>query len=87
MAARLLQLDLGIVSLEFDRTDMPDVRKAIQTLFEDASESVFVLESEVEFGRERFAFQNEWDDPCLISKSARGSQILKQLHDALTPIC
>lgn len=43
----------------------------------------FVLAAEVTFGGERFAFQNEWNDPCLIARSERGADMLEQIADDL----
>jgi hypothetical protein len=34
----------------------------------------------VKFGGEEFTFQNEWDDPCLISHSANGDELLRDIR-------
>ena len=35
------------------------------------------------FGGAEFVFQDEWNDPCLISDSERGDTALRRLSEAL----
>jgi len=81
---RLLPLSGGGASLEFDEADLPAVRAAIAELFGPMRRKWFALAAEVTFGGESFAFQNEWSDPCLISRSPRGAEMLATLAARLT---
>jgi hypothetical protein len=84
MAVTLLSLSNGHLSLEFEPSDMTVVASAIRRRFGEPVRKAHVISAEYRFGGASFVFQNEWDDPCLISGSDEGDAILKQLHDALT---
>ncbi|MDY6922613.1 MAG: hypothetical protein SWI22_01480 [Pseudomonadota bacterium] len=83
MAISIMTLTGGGVSLEFDTADAPAVRKAIARRYGRIRRRWFVLAAEVTFGGERFAFQNEWNDPCLISLSAVGAEMLERVASDL----
>lgn len=72
-----------IFSLEFAPEDKADVRAAIQELFGELKINPVVVSATVLFDGECFAYQEEWDDPCLISSSARGKEILERLAERL----
>ena len=72
-----------IFSLEFAPEDKADVRAAIQELFGQPQITPGVVSATILFGGECFTYQDEWDDPCLISSSPRGKEILERLADWL----
>ena len=74
----------GGVSLEFDTADAPTVRKAIARRYGRMRRRWLVLAAEVTFGGESFVFQNEWNDPCLISRSAAGAEMLERIASDLS---
>ena len=84
MSITLLELSTGHLSLEFEEDDIPEVKEAIKTLFAKASQKKYGMASEVQFGETTFTFQNEWQDPCLISSSHEADQCLRQIHEKLT---
>jgi len=79
VAVSILNLSDGGVSLEFDSGDTEAVREAIRKRYGPLRRRCHVMSAEVTFGGERFAFQNEWNDPCLISRSASGAEMLEQI--------
>lgn len=83
MAISIQHLPDGGASLEFDAGDVAAVRAAIAARYGKMHRRWFVLSAEVTFGGERFAFQKEWIDPCLISHSERGAEMLEQIADDL----
>ena len=83
MATRILKLSDGHVSLEFQEEDIPAIRTSVAALFGEATQKQFVMASDVGFGGENFTFQNEWNDPCLISGTALGDEHLRRIHEYL----
>ena len=83
MTIALLKLRNGHLSLEFDEKDIPEVVETITTVFGNADEKQCVMAAEVKFGEATFIFQNEWQDPCLISSTHKGDQCLRQVHEKL----
>lgn len=83
MAATLLSLSNGHYSLEFEPADLPAVASAIRDHYGVPDKRQYPTSAEYRFGGCSFTFQNEWDDPCLISGSAEGDDILKNLHHVL----
>lgn len=83
MPERILELSNGHCSLEFAPDDIPEIRKAIQVIWGDPRSGSYVASQSVEFGGCKFVYQNEWDDPCLISLSIEGNPLLRQLADHL----
>ena len=79
MAVSILNLTEGGVSLEFDSGDTKAVREAIRRRYGPLRRRWHVLSADVTFGGERFVFQNEWNDPCLISRSAAGAEMLERI--------
>ncbi len=86
MSFRLLTCDNGVLSLEFEPSDMDGVRAVIIRQFGALTVERRVISSEVHFGGESFTFQNEWDDPCLITSTENGRAILRRLYDDLIAI-
>ena len=83
MAISIQHLSGGGASLEFSTADLAAVRTAIAHRYGRMRRRWFVVAAEVTFGGERFAFQNEWNDPCLISHSERGVKMLELIADDL----
>ena len=83
MPFKLLACDNDILSLEFEPDDMDVVRAAIVRQFGALAVDRRVISSEVHFGGESFTFQNEWDDPCLITSTDGGRAMLRRLYDDL----
>lgn len=84
MAVTLLPLSNGHYSLEFESADLPSVASAIRDRYGVPDKRQYPASAEYRFGGGSFTYQNEWDDPCLISGSAEGDDILKSLHDVLS---
>lgn len=70
-----------IVSLEFDPEDKEVVKAAIRESFGEPKVTQHVISSTVRIDGEEFTYQNECDDPCLISSTARGAEILQTIAD------
>lgn len=83
MAVRILELPNGHVSLEFEPDEVLAVVRAIQQIWGAPEMTAYVASQSVEFGGCKFVFQNEWHDPCLISLTAEGNPLLRQLADHL----
>lgn len=83
MAVTLLPLSNGHYSLEFEPADLPLVASSIRDKYGVPDRLQYPTFAEYWFGGCSFIFQDEWDDPCLISGSAEGDDILKSLHDDL----
>ena len=79
MTVSLLQAG-DYLSLEFDTSDLDAVRAHIRERHTDVTSIPAGIYSVVRFGGEEFTFQNEWDDPCLISASAKGDELLRAVH-------
>jgi hypothetical protein len=83
MVARLLDLPDDLCSLEFDKPDLDAVRAAIRKTWGEPKIVDYAMSASVEFGGQSFTYQNEWDDPCLISSTPAGREILEALADLL----
>ena len=68
------------LSLEFEVADLDAVRSYIQAHYADVTSEAAGIAAIVTIEGEPFTFQNEWDDPCLISASARGDELLRSIH-------
>ena len=84
MAVTLLPLANGHTSLEFSPAELPSVSATIQKLFGSPEQDRHPFTTEYRFGGSCFIFQNEWDDPCLISATVEGDEILGQVFADLT---
>jgi hypothetical protein len=79
MSFALLNVD-DHLSLEFATSDLDGLRSYIRDRYPDVSSKAAGIATVVSFGGESFTFQNEWDDPCLISRSAKGDELLRAIH-------
>ncbi|MDC0116110.1 hypothetical protein OAH97_01375 [Octadecabacter sp.] len=83
MTTQIVKHKNGLTSLEFEEDDISAVRATIVDLFGNASQTKYVVASDVRFGGESFTFQNKWDDPCLISSTEQGGEYLQRIHATL----
>jgi hypothetical protein len=83
MAVTLLPLSDGHSSLEFEPSDIPSMASAVRDRYGEVDKRHYAMSTKYRFGGCSFTFQNEWDDPCLISASAEGDEILRILHATL----
>lgn len=81
MAVALLAVGEHL-SLEFEADDLPTVRAYIRERYPDWKATPAGIATVVRFGGEDFTFQNEWDDPCLLSSTTRGDELLRTIHAA-----
>ncbi|KIC11531.1 hypothetical protein RA19_05685 [Leisingera sp. ANG-M1] len=84
MPFSLLKLSSGFFSLEFETSDLPHVREVIEAAFGHPKITQHAISSAIEIAGCKLTFQNEWDDPCLISGSDEGNQVLTKLFSLLT---
>ena len=85
MAVTLVSLSDGkSSSLEFASDNIEIVRQAILDLFGVATSEQHITYSTIVFGGEKFLFQNEWDDPCLIASTKAGRNLLLQIERRLS---
>lgn len=82
MPVTLLKVD-DHFSLEFEESDLKRIGRCIGTMYPDANSRPDGIFKVYTFGGCEFAFQNEWDDPCLVSDSNDGDAILRMLHARL----
>jgi hypothetical protein len=83
MAASLLPLSGGALSLELDEDDLDAVSAYIAAHFSKGGKTVYPTLTVYNFGGCDFVFQNEWGDPCLIADSEEGRAILVRIHEHL----
>jgi len=84
MSVTLLSLPDGNSSLEFASDDIEAVLQASLDLFGRAASERHLTYSTIAFGGEKFLFQNEWDDPCLIASTEAGSDVLFHVERRLS---
>ena len=76
MALSLLQVG-DHLSLGFDTADIKAIRAYVRDRCADTTTDPAGIATIVRFGGEEITFQNEWDDPCLISASEKGDEMLR----------
>jgi hypothetical protein len=85
MAFSLMPLSDGLVSLEFEVDDHEALRQTIRAMYGNVQQQpAGPWIDKVSFGGQEFVYQDEWDEPCLIAHTPKGSEILKELHGKLT---
>jgi len=85
MKPYLLRLSCGRLSLEFQDADRRALIAAIRDRFGRPEIEVAPIASICRFGGASFTFYDQWDEPCLISDSALGDEILERLLEDLEP--
>jgi len=85
MKPYLLRLSCGRLSLEFQDADRRALIGAIRDRFGRPEIEVAPTASICRFGGASFTFYDQWDEPCLISASALGDEILEILIEDLEP--
>jgi hypothetical protein len=81
MVFRLHDLPDGLVSLAFEEGDHDTLRAAIGALYGTSDQKwVSGHIAQLTFGGESFAYQAEWDEPCLVAKNPDGADLLRDLH-------
>jgi hypothetical protein len=81
MAFHLRILSDGTASLEFEGRDHDVLREAVGALYGALDQKwVGGAVARLTFGGETFAYQAQWDDPCIISNNPEGTDILTKLH-------
>lgn len=83
MSISLLELANGRVSLEFEESDFSVIVKTIRDIHGVPNKTLKATYTEYQFEGSRFLFQNEWEEPCLISTSAKGDAILRFLAEQI----
>jgi len=83
MTVRLSQINDQTYSLEFDVSDIKLVEAAIKTKYGKPKTKTAGIATIYEFGGCDFTFQNQWEDPCLISDNVEGHKILEELNGFL----
>lgn len=81
--ASLIHLQDGAVSLELWEEELPEVRRLIEANWGRPGVVRHANCATLAFAGEDFTFQNEWNDPCLISRTQDGANVLKSLCDHL----
>lgn len=71
------------LSLEFAIDDLAPVLTFVRDSYPDFKAKSAGIATIIRFGGEKFTFQSEWDDPCLISSSTKGDALLRYVHDAV----
>jgi hypothetical protein len=84
MAVNLLRLPDGHFSLEFDPSDTLHVNSVISAIYGKPVKTQYAISAMYAFRGVEFTFQNEWDDPCLISGSEEGDIILENLFNMVS---
>jgi len=83
MTISLLRLPDGACSLEFATEDIDRVRAALQRKYGTPDVERYPTLTVYKFPMASLTFQNEWDDPCLISSSEIGVEMLEHLAKEL----
>lgn len=68
------------LSLEMDPTGLDAVRAFIDQTYPDVATRVAGVVTLIRFGGCEFIFANEWDEPCLLSKTAAGDELLRSIR-------
>jgi hypothetical protein len=84
--AELLRLSGGHCSLELAPAELDALASIIKDMYGIPDVERDIMSSRYTFGGQTFTFQNEWDDPCLISGSAEGDLILEALAERLATV-
>lgn len=83
MATELVELGNGMVSLEFDPGDAPDVKAAIKRLYGAWTSEKHGVDTTLRFGGEQFVLMQEWDEAAILPLSMAGAEMLRVLKPSL----
>ncbi len=75
---KLVELSGDAASLEMTPREVPGVMRRLATLAAVSREERATYDL-IHVGDDSFIYANDWDDPCLISKSASGTTLLRSL--------
>ena len=67
------------LSLEMDPLGLEAVRSFIKQTYPDMANHTAGIVTLVRFVGAEFIFENEWDDPYLLSKSSEGDALLRSI--------
>lgn len=81
MAIYLLELDSGGASLEFAADDLPAVRARIIERLGPYQAEPWIDGSFITVDGERLIFTDDWDRPCLLATTPRGTEMLRALAE------
>ena len=82
MAFSLLQVGERL-SLDFETSNLETFWSHLRQHHPDMRTKMSGIYTVVTLGGERFLFGNEWDDPCLISETSEGDELLRAIHRSL----
>lgn len=80
---KLLELQTGMVSLEFAPTEREALMAALKKHGPVKRLSMATFDR-ISVGGEHFISENEWDEPCLISTTPKGADLLRRLVSSHT---
>lgn len=86
MAVAIIELADGCCSLEFAGSDFGELRERIGQRWGEVSAGPYMTMQTVTFGGQDFVYQSEWDDPCLLSRTAQGAALLRQLAQDMSGV-
>ena len=69
------------LSLEMDPAGLEAVRSYIQWTYPDLTTRLAGFVTLVRFSGAEFIFENEWDDPYLLSKTPEGDDLLRSIRE------
>lgn len=75
---QVLELSTGNVSLEFEPDETGEVFRRLES-FGKLKRTKHVVHDLIRLGDLEFVHYFEWDDPCLIANSSKGSAVLRTL--------
>lgn len=78
---KLLELDHGRVSLEFDAGEWAEVQSRLSAFGAVARQPQAAYDL-IRVGGEEFVLADDWEEPCLLAKTAAGSAMLRQLAES-----
>ena len=67
------------LSLEMDPLGLEAVRSFIKQTYPDVTNDTAGIVTLIRFGGAEFIFENEWDDPYLLSNSSDGDDLLRSI--------
>jgi hypothetical protein len=76
----------NVVSLEIAQDEVSHLRNSIVRNWGMPRVVRYPAYETLSFAGEEFTFQNEWDDPCLITSTSNGVEILKELCHQLNAL-